>query len=51
MKDTLSDIREKLIAGVYKNEEQVRLNLVARILLELRAGPTHLNNPISGIPA
>ena len=35
MKDTLSDIREKLIAGVYKNEEQVRLNLVARILLEL----------------
>lgn len=35
MKDTLADIREKLFAGLYKNEEQVRLNLVARILLEL----------------
>lgn len=35
MKDTLVDIREKLLAGLYKNEEQVRLNLVARILLEL----------------
>jgi len=35
MKDTLADIREKLLAGLYKNEEQVRLNLVARVLLEL----------------
>jgi len=35
MKDTLADIREKLLAGLYKNEEQVRLSLVARILLEL----------------
>jgi hypothetical protein len=35
MKDTIADIREKLIAGVYRNEEQVRLNLVSRILLKL----------------
>ncbi len=35
MKDTLTDIKEKLLEGVYRNEEQVRMNLVLRILLDL----------------
>jgi len=35
MIDSLSDIRSKLIQGVYRNEEQVRLNLVTRILQDL----------------
>jgi len=36
MKETLSDIKQKIINGVYKNEEHVRLSLVARVLAELR---------------
>ncbi len=35
MKETLSDIKQKIIDGVYKNEEHVRLSLVARVLIEL----------------
>lgn len=32
MKDTISDIQQKLVNGAYKNEEHVRLSLVARVL-------------------
>src|SRR5260370_30591543 len=35
MIDALRDIREKISQGAYRNEEQVRLNLVARLLQEL----------------
>jgi predicted type IV restriction endonuclease len=35
MKNTLEDIREKLIEGVYSNEEQIRFSLIGRILSEL----------------
>ncbi|MBW8003089.1 MAG: hypothetical protein FVQ80_13900 [Planctomycetes bacterium] len=35
MKDILSDIRTKIKNGCYKNEEHVRLSLVARILQKL----------------
>ena len=35
MRDTLADIKAKLRERLYKNEEHVRLNLVARVLLEL----------------
>lgn len=35
MKDTLIDIQNKIRSGAYKNEEHVRLSLVARILLKL----------------
>jgi len=35
MKDTISDIRQKIINGAYKNEEHVRLSLVARVLQKL----------------
>jgi len=35
MKSTLEDIREKLIQGVYSNEEQIRFSLIGRILSEL----------------
>lgn len=35
MKETLSDIRQKIKDGVYKNEEHVRMSLVARALLKL----------------
>ncbi len=35
MNDALADIREKLQAGSYQNEEHVRLSLVARLLQEL----------------
>ncbi len=35
MKETLSDIKQKIINGVYKNEEHIRLSLVARLLAEL----------------
>ena len=35
MKDSLTDIKQKIQTGVYKNEEHVRLSLVSRILLEL----------------
>lgn len=35
MKEALQDIRDKLSAGVYKNEEHVRFSLVARVLQEL----------------
>jgi len=32
LRETLDDIRRKLNAGVYQNEEHVRLSLVARVL-------------------
>lgn len=35
MKETLTDIRRKLVDGIYRNEEHVRLSLVARIFKEL----------------
>lgn len=35
MKETLSDIQKKISNGVYKNEEHVRLSLVARLLAKL----------------
>jgi len=35
LRETLSDIRQKLKDGVYKNEEHVRMSLVARVLLDL----------------
>src|SRR5437867_10735107 len=35
MKETLVDIRAKLKNGLFRNEEHVRLSLVARILKEL----------------
>jgi len=35
MRDALNDIRQKISDGAYKNEEHVRLSLVARVLLEL----------------
>ncbi len=35
VKDTLTDIRKKLQEGFYKNEEHVRLSLVARVLQQL----------------
>jgi Type I restriction enzyme R protein N terminus (HSDR_N) len=35
MIELLKDIKEKLNAGVYKNEEQIRLTLVARVLQAL----------------
>lgn len=35
MKDSLTDIKQKIQTGIYKNEEHVRLSLVSRILLEL----------------
>lgn len=33
LREALEDIRRKLIAGVYQNEEHVRLSLVARVEL------------------
>ncbi len=33
MRETLLDIRSKIVSGAYKNEEHVRLAIVARILL------------------
>ena len=35
MRNTIIDIREKLEEGLYKNEEQIRFSLVARILQKL----------------
>ncbi|OON67365.1 DUF4357 domain-containing protein [Hymenobacter sp. CRA2] len=35
MLDTLQDIRQRLLNGEYKNEEHVRLSLVARVVQEL----------------
>ncbi len=35
MKNVLNDIKTRLINGEYKNEEHVRLNIVARMLSEL----------------
>jgi predicted type IV restriction endonuclease len=35
LRETLKDIRCKLVAGVYQNEEHVRLSLVARVLQAL----------------
>ena len=35
MKDTLQDIQSKLREQAYRNEEQVRLSLVARVLQSL----------------
>jgi len=35
MKDALGDIKQKLRKGRYKNEEHIRLSLVARVLLKL----------------
>jgi hypothetical protein len=35
MRDTLEDIRNKLVDGRYKNEEHVRLSLVSRVLQKL----------------
>jgi predicted type IV restriction endonuclease len=35
LRETLEDIRRKLAAGVYQNEEHVRLSLVARVLQAL----------------
>jgi len=35
LRHTLEDIRHKLNAGVYQNEEHVRLSLVARVVQEL----------------
>jgi hypothetical protein len=39
MKQVLEDIRQKLKDGIYKNEEHVRLSLVARLLIELGWNP------------
>lgn len=35
MKDTVSEIQQKLLNGAYKNEEHVRLSLVARVLKKM----------------
>ena len=35
MKDTISDIRQKIANLAYKNEEHVRLSLIARVLQKL----------------
>lgn len=35
MRDALKDIQQKLDIGTYKNEEHVRMSLVARVLLKL----------------
>lgn len=35
LRDTIEDIRRKLQAGLYQNEEHVRLSLVARVLQAL----------------
>jgi len=32
LRETLEDVRRKLNAGVYQNEEHVRLSLVARMV-------------------
>ena len=53
MKSTLDDIRRKLADGVYKNEEHVRLSLVARILGELGWdlwNPSEVNSEFIAVP-
>lgn len=47
MKNTLESIKEHLLHHAYKSEEQVRLNLVARILMEVG---WDLWNPLEVIP-
>jgi len=54
MKETLKDIRKKLADNVYKNEEHVRLSLVARIIKELGWdlwNPIEVNSEFAVIPA
>ena len=54
MKDSLTDIKQKIQTGVYKNEEHVRLSLVSRILLELKWNlwdPREVNTELIVSPA
>jgi len=54
MRDTLNDIREKLKSRTYKNEEHVRLSLVARLLLKLGWNiwdPNEVNSEFNTAPS
>lgn len=53
MRDVLNDIREKICNGAYKNEEHVRLSLVARLLIELGWNvwdPDEVNSEYKAVP-
>jgi len=53
MKEMLTDIRSKLQNGYYKNEEHVRLSLVARLLQQLDWNiwdPTEVNSEFMVVP-
>lgn len=53
MRQTLEDIRAKFVNGLYKNEEHVRLSLVARILNDLGWdlwNPAEVNTEFTSIP-
>lgn len=53
MKDTISDIRQKIANLAYKNEEHVRLSLVARVLQKLGWNiwdPCEVNSEYSATP-
>ncbi len=53
MKDTLADIRKKLKERAYRNEEHVRLSLVARILQKLEWNiwdPNQVNTEFTPVP-
>lgn len=53
MKDTISDIRQKIANLAYKNEEHVRLSLVARVLQKLGWNiwdPCEVNSEYSANP-
>ena len=54
MRDTLTDIREKLQHGEYQNEEHVRLALVCRLLFKLGWNiwnPKEVNTEFQPIPS
>jgi len=53
MKDIISDIQQKIANGAYKNEEHVRLSLVARVLQKLEWNiwdPWEVNSEYSANP-
>jgi predicted type IV restriction endonuclease len=53
MRETLKDIRKKLANNTYKNEEHVRLSLVARILKDLGWdvwNPSEVNSEFAVVP-
>ena len=53
MKDTISDIQQKIVNGAYKNEEHVRLSLVARLLSDLGWdiwNPNEVNTEYNSVP-